>query len=213
MKLKYYLMTAVAGFMFSNAQAATMVVSNVVDGLSETLYSTGPTGPLMSSGIATIGYFSSGYVITGVAATDIAAFTIVSSAVIGGNSEDLGGSFAGYAQSAAVNLGTITTGNVLLNRPVYSFVSSLATLAGSEKSNLILVQVGTILDDNPVPNAYSSNPAANLPVAGYGAVGTFTGNAGGQGSATYNTLYAVPEPSAALLGAFGVLGLLRRRRN
>jgi hypothetical protein len=214
MKMKYCIMTAVAGLMLSNAQAATMVVSNVIDGVSETLYANGPNtaSGLMSTGLATIGYFTSGYVISGNAEQDIAAFTIVSSAVVGGPSDDLGGPFAGYAQSAAVSLGTITTGNLLLNRPVYSFITSLATLAGSTTGNLILIQVGTIGNDVPFENAYSSNPALANPVAGYGAVGTFTGNAGGQGSATYRTLYAVPEPSAVLLGSIGVLGLLRRRR-
>ena len=218
MKIKYCLMTAVAGFMLSNVQAATMVVSNVVDGVSETLYANGTTtaSGLMSSGLATIGYFTSGYVITGTAATDIAAFTIVSSAVVGGPSGDLGGSFAGFAQGASsVDLGTITTGNALLNRPIYSFITNLAVLAGSAASNLILVQVGTIGDDNPVPADYSSNPALNAPVAGYGVVGSFTGDAAGQGSNTYRTLspVSVPEPSAAILGAIGALGLLRRRRN
>lgn len=221
MKLKYYLMTAAAGFMFSNAQAATFVVSNVVDGVSETLYANGTTtgSGLRSGGVATIGYFTSGYVITGTAATDIAAYTIVSSATIGGNSPDLGGSFAGYAQQSdpAVSLGTITTGNVLLNRPVYSFVTYNGTLAGSTNSQLILIQVGTIGNDVPFENAYSSNPGLANPVAGYGQVGSFTGNAGGQGSATYRTLSPIsdpiPEPSAALLGAIGALGLLRRRRN
>lgn len=216
MKLKHYLMTAAAGLMLSNAQAATFVVSNVVDGTSETLYAVNST-TLSASGVATIGYFPSGYVITGTAATDIANFTIVSSATVGGFSDDLGGSFAGYAQSAAVNVGQITTGNLLLNRPVYSFVTTNGTLAGSLNTQLVLIQVGTIGNDVPFENAYSSNPGLANPVAGYGTVGSFTGNAAGQGSFTYRTLYPtaapVPEPSAALLGAIGALGLLRRRRN
>jgi hypothetical protein len=210
MKIKHAMIVAASVALFSSANAATFVVSNVVDGLSETLYQNG-NGTLNSGGIATIGYFTSGYTITGVAATDLAAFTIVTSAEIGGASVDLGGAFAGYAQSDAVDVGTITTGNVLLNRPVYSFIGNLATLASSNA--WILIQVGTITDDVPTANDYSSNPAANLPVAGYGQVGPgFTGNAGGQGSSTYSTLQFIPEPSAALLGAFGVLGLLRRRR-
>ena len=210
MKIKHAIIVAVSAALLSNANAATFVVSNVVDGLSETLYQNAD-GTLNSGGIATIGYFSAGYTITGVAATDLEAFTIVSSAQIGGTSLDLGGAFAGYAQSDAVDVGTITAGNALLNRPVYSFIGNLNTLALSDA--WILIQVGTITDDVPTANDYSSNPAANLPVAGYGQVGPgFTGNAGGQGSATYNTLQFVPEPSAALLGALGALGLLRRRR-
>ncbi len=209
MKMKYAMIAAVSAALLSTAGAATFVVSNVVDGLSETLYQDAG-GLLNSGGTATIGYFTSGYVITGVAATDLAAYTIVSTGVIGGPSDDLGGSFAGYAQSAVVNVGTITTGNVLLDRPVYSFMGNLGTLATSDA--WILIQVGTIGNDVPFEQAYSSNPGTAVPVAGYGVVSSFTGNAAGQGSTTYSTLQFVPEPSAALLGALGALGLLRRRR-
>ena len=42
---------------------------------------------------------------------------------------------------------------------------------------------------------------------------TITGNAGGAGLSGFSyTVSAVPEPSAALLGGLGLLGLLRRRR-
>ena len=51
----------------------------------------------------------------------------------------------------------------------------------------------------PIPNGAAITPLANA--------GTVTLNS----FALVNT--AIPEPSAALLGAFGALGLLRRRRN
>ncbi len=197
--------------LFANANAATFTVSNVVDGLSETLYQNAD-GTLNSGGIATIGYFTAGYTITGDSLLDLAAYTIVSTAEIGGPSLDLGGAFAGYAQSDLVDVGTITAPNALLGRPIYSFVGDGATLAAS--TQFILVQVGTIFDDTPVPQDYTSNPGLANPVAGYGVVGSFTGNASGlaDDETTYRTLQFVPEPSAALLGALGALGLLRRRR-
>jgi hypothetical protein len=48
------------------------------------------------------------------------------------------------------------------------------------------------------------------------ALGSFTSsgaNAGYGGSFVLNSAEVIPEPSAALLGAFGAIGLLRRRRN
>jgi hypothetical protein len=211
MKIKHCLAIAASLSMAVSANAATAVVSNVVDGVSETLYATG-ANTLASTGIATLGYFPSGFVLT---TNDIpnliANFTSITSGVIGGNAEDLGGAFAGYAQSAAVPMGTITTGNALLGRTLYSFFGNGASLAASTLFGLI--QTGTIGNDVPFEQAYSSNPGLAAPILG--TVGSFTGNAGGQGSATYRTIImapAIPEPSAALLGAIGALGLLRRRR-
>ncbi|MEN9535202.1 MAG: hypothetical protein RIR37_475, partial [Verrucomicrobiota bacterium] len=177
---------------------------------TDTLYQNAD-GSLNSGGVVTIGYFTSGYVITGDSATDLAAFTILSSGTLGAESLDLGGAFAGYVQSSTYDAGTITTGNALLGRPIYSFAGDGVTLAAS--NYFILIQVGSILDDSPIPNDYVSAPGLADPVAGYGAVGSYTGDAAGQGSSTYRTLQFVPEPTTTLLGAIGALGLLRRRRN
>lgn len=193
--------------MMGSANAAIFVVSNVVDGVSETLYANSQS-LLLTSGVATIGYFPDGFVInTSNIPNLITNFTIVSTGVIGGPSADLGGSFAGYAQSDPVDVGAIT-GPPLLGRPVYSFMGNAASLVASDA--FALIQVASILTDAAATNTYTSNPGLAVPIIG--TIGSFTGNAGGQGSATYRTLNLVPEPSAALLGALGALGLLRRRR-
>ena len=211
MKTKNIIIAVVSSLLVANANAATFLVSNVINGTTDTLYVNADGSP-NTGGIATIGYFSSGYTITGVAATDIAAYTIVSSATIGGNAEDLGGAFAGFAQSAAVDVGSITTGNALLGRTIYSFVGNQAALASSTAH--ILVAVGSISNDVPFVQAYSSNPVGLIPVSGYGQVGpALTGDFGGQGVGTFASLQFVPEPSTAALGAIGALFLLRRRRN
>ena len=77
------------------------------------------------------------------------------------------------------------------------------------------MQVGTIFSDDPVEQTYVAQAFSLTPIIGN--VGSYTGNASGlaSGSEAYTTLKlvsAVPEPTAALLGAFGALGLLRRRR-
>ena len=53
---------------------------------------------------------------------------------------------------------------------------------------------------------------STAPTANQIANGFYT-NAAGDASTVFNVVDGVPEPSAALLGAIGALGLLRRRRN
>jgi hypothetical protein len=69
-------------------------------------------------------------------------------------------------------------------------------------------------DANGATGFYSVS--ATISAAQIGATGFFTGTGtGGDASADIKaaTFQIVPEPSAALLGAIGALGLLRRRRN
>jgi MYXO-CTERM domain-containing protein len=58
--------------------------------------------------------------------------------------------------------------------------------------------------------------AATTTAAQIGAAGFFTGSGTAGTNASKTAIFqvgeAIPEPSAALLGALGVLGLLRRRR-
>ena len=70
--------------------------------------------------------------------------------------------------------------------------------------------------DGDIPNggnlavSTAARPGWQLSLGTFTTTGT---NSGFGGSYVLNTAAAVPEPSAALLGAFGALGLLRRRRN
>jgi hypothetical protein len=216
MKLK--LITTFAFVAFSAvSSAATFVVTNVIGGVASTdaLYANSD-GTLMNGGVVTLGYFgTNAYVPSSSLATistTISDFTIVASGIPGSFSEDLGGSFAGFVQGAPVSVAAITGANPLIGRPLYVFAGNAATLAGS--TAWALKQVNVIVDDVPVETTYLANPLGGAaPVIG--TFGTFTGNAGGQGSGTFTTLQlaVIPEPSAALLGALGALGLLRRRRN
>ena len=197
-----------------SANAATAIVTNVQTGTADTLYADS-TGTLLDGGIVSIGYFSAGFDVNANIADQSALvtdFTVLTSALAGSPSPNLGGSFPGFVEQAATtDFGTITGANQLLGRQLYSFIGNQATLLGSSEVALVLLQ--TIADDVPTPNDYNSNPSSLTPTIG--TVGSFTGNASGFGNATQPTIQTVqlvPEPSTLLLSAFGVLGLLRRKR-
>jgi MYXO-CTERM domain-containing protein len=222
MKSKLALASAFIALAVSS-NAAIFVVTNVItgDGSSDGLFQN-KNGTLSSGGVVSMGYFPASYVFnvtnpvnftSTLLNLDLANFTVLTSAVTGSASASLSGSFPGYVEAADFQGANITTGNPLLGRALYVFSGNSATLAGSTQWGL--KQVATIGDDSPLEQTYLGNPfGGSAPVIG--STGAFTGDASGLGSSTYQTLQmstAVPEPSAALLGAIGALGLLRRRRN
>lgn len=120
------------------------------------------------------------------------------------------------ASTSGATIGTITgsaTGlggpdpTVFNSRTMYILVGNGATQAASSHFGIFaftanqsfpanVAAAGTTLVS--IPNGAAITPLANA--------GTVTGN-------NLGLAFAVPEPSAALLGTLGVLGLLRRRRN
>lgn len=200
----------------ANAKAAVYVVSNVISGsgTADALYQN-TNNTLLSGGVVAMGYFGSNAYVPSSSLTDIAVtianFTIVASGIAGSNSATLEGSFAGYVESPGVDTPDITGANPLIGRALYVFVGNGPTLATS--TAWALKQVAVIQDDVTPEVTYLANPKGGAaPVIG--TIGSFTGNASGIGQSTYTTLklVAIPEPSVALLGALGALGLLRRRR-
>jgi hypothetical protein len=207
----------VGGSLSSNA--ASFLISNIVSGPGDTLYANSD-GSLMNGGLVSIGYFNSDAINpTDYASliTNLPNYVTVTSAVPGGPSVTLGGSFSGYAESpddglgnpTPTDIGIITGLNALVNRNIYILMSGSGGQYG-------LISAGFIADDaNPGgPFTYSSNPI-NVPIVGTAVANGFVGDPapGGPGNGDYNIVKMVPEPSAALLGSLGVLVLLRRRRN
>jgi hypothetical protein len=201
----------------ASANAASFVVSNVTNGLSDTVYT--EDGKLMTSGFVTIGYFNAGFDVDAAAGTNnfsalIQNFVVVNSAQIGGLSPSLNGSFAGYAESGtSVNLGTIGAGNPLLGRDIYSLLGDSSSASTFNSTTLLgLLKVGIILNDDVQPQTYSSNPQGATILLG--STGTISGNLAGVGEGTHPTVdISFPEASSsAILGVFGLLGLLARRR-
>ncbi|MEX1049311.1 MAG: hypothetical protein WED15_07270 [Akkermansiaceae bacterium] len=200
----------------SHASAATYYINNAVAGdTSDTLF-LNENGGLLDGGIISIGYFAT----TGPSssltdiATTISNFTLIHSVLAGSFSADLEAALAGYAQSPdALRFqgATITAPNTLIGKAVYLFAGNAATLAGS--TAWALAEVGIIADDVPFEQEYNASPGGAVILGDIGTFTTFTGGSGAAvGTFAALQLSAIPEPSAALLGALGVLGLLRRRR-
>lgn len=203
-----------AGSALSNA--AGIMVNNILGGPGvDTLYAK-YSGALMDGGLVTMGYFPETINTSDIDTTDkllaqLSKFTLITSAVPGSENVTIGGKLPGYVDQADfTSIGNITIGNQLLGRMLYSIVTSASSLAtANSSSEFALLAIGTIKDDVPVENQYTSNPAGLVPVIGM--IDSFNGDAGG-GEGVYTTLKMVPEASTALLGALGALGLLRRRR-
>jgi Transposase IS200 like len=155
--------------------------------------------------------------------TTISDFTIRASGRTGGLSAQLNASLgAGYIDEALFDGALIADSDARVGRALYVFVGNGASLAQFDavlnptgSTAWALKQVGTIAGDDGGENDYNANPFGGVaPIIGSINPSAFTGDPAGLGGGTYSALQlvAVPEPSAALLGAIGALGLLRRRR-
>jgi MYXO-CTERM domain-containing protein len=103
----------------------------------------------------------------------------------------------------------------LIGKSLYAFVGNASTLSSSTQWALVQVAAG-MFDESEDESTYVFQPYGISPIIG--TTGSYIGNASGLASSSesYTTLKlvsAVPEPTAALLGSLGALGLLRRRRN
>ena len=223
MKLKstlFVITGLLAGVLTSSA--ASVALFNVGSGAgSDVLFADKDNNLLGGTGLVTVGYFAAGVTQDQIDSipelvSALGGFTLITSATPG-TSAAL--SAAGYLAEDPVSMGSITASGAgsqvaLLGRQLYSITTNAASLAAATlSSQFALFSVAKILDDSPLPNDYVVNPSGTTPIIG--TLGSFVGNPGDQGEGTYTTLKmdAVPEPSAALLGALGALGLLRRRRN
>jgi len=204
------------------SNAATFAISNIGDLLNDRLYAY-ENNSLMNpvdGGVVTIGYFTSTVTlgdintIAGLFA-NLGNFTTMSSSTPGLAMPALGDlAVNGYADNTTTgttSTGAVLAGNPLLGRTVYSIVTNAPSLgSATSTSQFALVQIGVINDEGAGEVGFSSNPV-NAPIIG--TVGSLNADLG-FGPGTYSTLKmaSIPEPSAALLGALGALGLLRRRR-
>jgi hypothetical protein len=209
----------IAGMMPLNA--AKVMVYNAFVGPGDTLYANFDNSLMATSGLVTMGYFPASVTSFDIDTipellSKLSSYTLITSKVPGSYSDTIGLPAPGYAiQDIFTNIGVVTSGSPLLGRKMYSIVTSAPTLgAATLASEFALVEVGTIKDDLPVENTYTSlDPTNALFVPLIGTIGSFNGETT-LGTGTFLTLKMsyVPEPSTALLGALGVLGALGLRR-
>jgi MYXO-CTERM domain-containing protein len=116
----------------------------------------------------------------------------------------------------------VDTGNALVGRQIYILMGNNQTILSS--TAIALYTAGTLFPTQDGAGNATSPVIEVRPDSGvvFGGARVATGIAAPFGNAngklsvalvSTNDLASIPEPSAALLGALGVLGLLRRRRN
>ncbi|MBB5352535.1 hypothetical protein HNR46_002781 [Haloferula luteola] len=188
----------VGALAIAGANAATITLTNF-DGTNFSGVVDSSGSILNSVGFASIGTFSS----------DPTSIDDLSSFVQFGNSLSVG---ANSFISGDINQ-SLTSGDSYVGGSVYVVIGNGTDLATSTE---FFVWKAT---SNPSGNVYTED----APIGGPDTVslqtstgtvligGTTTADFGG-GSQTAFQLVAVPEPSVALLGALGLLGLARRRR-
>lgn len=173
---------------------------------------------------ANFGYFNVGFnVASAVAADDrgglFANFRVISTADVGSTTSTFGSDYAGLFDSGA---GAFVTDASNINQTIYGLYTGGSSFSAESIANgYALINSGQIIIADEFP------PASYVM---YAAGGTFVGGSEGSDIRTAMlsadalgvvqptsvpavNVVVVPEPSAALLGAIGALGLLRRRRN
>ena len=193
---RFFILVATLLALVLPSRAAEFSVTNVLDGVTDTLFQNGD-GSLLNGGVVAIGYFPAGFTPT-TPADAVSHFTTLASAICGSPSPSLGGSFPGYVEGPWVWGQFITDGNPLIGRPLYVFVGNAATLAAS--TSFGLQQNATIGSDVPVENYYAAY-LGGAPAPLFGKVGSYTGDAGGQGSSTFPTLQLTISPMPASITA------------
>lgn len=130
-----------------------------------------------------------------------------------GNSGTFGfGGFPGVYQVEAAP-GRLAPGSQFVNQAIYTILGNNGSIENSSQF-VIFKHDGKFLADNEDPNDKTFEATLGGPGAYImGGATTEIINVGGFDFPVVTMAPAVPEPSAALLGALGALGLLRRRRN
>ena len=196
----------------SSSFAALVSVESLqtFDGAGDTGFVVGGVPVQPTQGLARVGIFTS---LTDVQITALADARDYDALVTGMSilaSDDFTGIAAAYG--AIPGFVSMSVNNY---SPTGTF--SLYTLVNSGSAWAFFKHAETLVPDPAppaLPNTYGlSLSNGNLLV---GTATTYTTNLsaiGGPASVTTNGIQLIPEPSAALLGALGALGLLRRRRN
>lgn len=198
MKLIKYLAVASALIVSSHAASVSIASSfglGVIDSNGAI-----PNG----TGSLSIGYFGS--IADGNLATTDAATLAGDFQVFGGGTSTFGQSGLDAFFSVAGDAGLIDNTNPFVGNNIYLLAFN------ADQSEMMIVKWAETFEFDAAPPTPPSSQNLSL-AGGTLLVGTAEGTTGAPVNASAYTMAAVvPEPSVALLGALGVLGLLRRRR-
>jgi len=209
----------------SGANAGVVTFTNVnLVAVGDTII-LGSNGSALQSGTVEAGYFTTGFDVT----------TAVSNGLITNDFSSLLANWNSLGSAPFYDENTLGAGvygyyfgasdygspAAFLNKPLYTMIGGLGTLALSLDvvnggSFALLSSSEVVNGDTPTPDSNLVSPENSSVLVGIS--GTTSYDYSGFGGAANSTtpsiqLYSVvPEPSAALLGALGALGLLRRRR-
>ena len=210
MKLFFSLVLGL-GFV-SIAQAATLVVTNSNGVDSNAIVSSAGLAYQTTGASISVGYFT---------ISDAAIQSATSLATLTTGFQNYGSSSANFTNAGPQNSRGLFTYNIpttiiggtgFENKFIYLFIQNAA---GTEVAILKTTLQFLASDDPTLPNVTKTITQANIGTVLKGGTGftALTANNDTSAGLAYNTVQLIPEPSTALLGAVGALGLLRRRRN
>jgi hypothetical protein len=195
---------AVSVVMVATAKATTIVVTNVDFTQTNAVVDLNGTKYAVDSGFIGIGVFS---ITDAQIANASSPSTIVNAFTLFGQSGKFGADYgiAGTYQfevTAAIAANSVFTGNI------YTIIGNASTLAAS--TQIIVFKHDATFSPDPAPSgpAMLKNGKGTLLWGNYG---LYTADIGLGPAPAFSPPY-LPEPSTALLGLLGAIGLLRRRR-
>lgn len=210
--------------LFSVGNAAVVQGGSVfnLDGTVPDALILDPSGSPIVSGFYSVGYFT--ILDTAVdAAVAINNFTLLNAAFVPVANDDFQTGIPNIAGIAAIPGATLVSNGTFdptpaIGRTFYSYITDGSALGNTSNYALYRHDGVVVTADplNPPVNTYQLNLDDVSPTSAKLLVGIAGGplsqTVNGNSVSFNNTITLVPEPSTLLLSAFGVLGLLRRKR-
>jgi hypothetical protein len=184
--------------------------SGTVDGATLTGTNTATSG---GPGVVAFGVFSTDSLSTVATASELVNLFTQFGAVGTFGAASTGGNRSVFSRA---NTATIT-GSAFAGKAIYFFAGNADTFANSTqflvaKMDTEIFSAGDDTTFATAPKSITINPGNSTTLLGKEVANVWTTSSDATTNAGWQMATLVPEPSAALLGALGALGLLRRRR-
>lgn len=198
-----------AVYTLSNGASAT---SNGIGNNAGVAYQNSANASFAGPGVTQFGIFSTDALSSATSsATLISAFTPFS----GINTFAAAGPAGARGTFTNAAAPFLITGSQFAGKNMYLFVGNGSTFVGSTEYLVLKTTFVFNASDDSNPNPIVNTLTAGNSTVLFGKTSADLRTTTADASATpgFGTVVPIPEPSAALLGAIGALGLLRRRRN